>query len=146
MFQPRIADLGAVYIQFAKFLPVLDGRNTFIGDVFGEVQIQIRHARQALDLGHALIRDVSQRKVQNTQLRQLIETTQIRIRHPGRPKVDSGHFSLCIANGRPTQILNPLRVTELSVRTQAERRNGQHHQNQLSHYLLLRFGNDESRS
>ena len=97
VFESRIASLGAVQVQALQFFPVFDGRHAFVGDVLGEIEIEIGDAAQVLDLLHTLIGDVRERKIKISQIGILVEAAEVGIADPGSAQAHSGDAALRVA-------------------------------------------------
>src|SRR5580704_12893519 len=107
MFERCVAGLGAVQVETLESLPVLDSGDTFIGDVLGEVKIEICYAVQVLDLLHAAIADVGEGKIQNTQSGIAIQAAEVGIGNPGPAQADAGDLPLSVARHRAAELRDP---------------------------------------
>src|SRR5690349_24932101 len=110
MLKRGVAGLGAVQVQALKTLPVFDGSDTFIGDVLGEIEIEIGDAAQVLDLLHAAIGDVREGKIKNTQGGIVIQAAEIGIGHPGPAQADGGDKTLTVTRRGTAKVCDPLSV------------------------------------
>src|SRR5271165_4553032 len=110
MLERRVAGLGAMQIEALEIFPILDGGDTFIGDVFGEIEVEIGNAAQVLDLLHAAIGNVGEGKIQNTQGGIAIQAAQVGIGNPGPAQVDGGDLPLSVARHAAAEVSDPLSV------------------------------------
>ena len=55
-----IADLCSMHVQALQLLPAFYGGQAFVGDILGEMEIQIDNARSILELLHSLVGDACQ--------------------------------------------------------------------------------------
>ena len=97
-------------VQALELLPVFNGGDAFVRDVFGEVEVEIGNAAEVLELLHAAIGDVSERKIENAQLGILVQTAEVRVFHPGSAQIDAGDAALSIASDRPAEVTDPLSI------------------------------------
>src|SRR5271156_3813319 len=97
MIESAVAGLGAVQVEALETFPVFDGGDTFIGDVLGEIEIEIGNAAQVLDLLHAAIGDVGEGKIQSTQVGIAIQAPQVGIGDPSPTQIYTCNLSLRVA-------------------------------------------------
>jgi len=105
MLESGVAGLGAVQVEALETFPVFDGDDTFIGDVVGEIEIQIGNAAQVLDLLHAAIGDVGEGKIENTQGGIAIQAAKVGIGDPGPAQADGGDEALGVARHADSQLI-----------------------------------------
>src|ERR1700733_3768153 len=110
MLESSVAGLGTVQVKALEKFPVFDGGDTFIGDVLGEIETEIRNAAQVFDLLHAAIGDVGEGKIQNTQGGIAIQATQVGIGDPGPAQADGGDEALSVARHGAAELRDPLSV------------------------------------
>ena len=110
MLESGVAGLGAVQVEALETFPVFDGGDTFIGDVLGEIEIEIGNAAQVLDLLHAAIGDVGEGKIQNTQGGIAIQAAEVGIGDPGPAQADAGDLPLSVARHGAAEVGDPLSV------------------------------------
>src|SRR5580704_11747526 len=108
MIERGVAGLGAVQVEALETFPVFDGGNTFIGDVLGEVEIEIGNTAQVLDLLHAAIGDASEGKIKNTQGGVTVQAAEFGIGDPGPAQIDSGDLPLRVARRGAAEVGDPL--------------------------------------
>src|SRR5271169_3881535 len=108
MLESGVTSLGAVQVKAVKTFPVFDGGDTFIGDVLGEIEIEIGNAAQVLDLLHAAIGDVGEGKIKNTQGGIPIQAAEVGIGDPGPAQVDGGDKALRVARHCAAEVGDPL--------------------------------------
>ena len=110
MLESGVAGLGAVQVEALETFPVFDGGDTFIGDVLGEIEIEIGNAAQVLDLLHAAIGDVGEGKIKNTQGGIAIQAAEVGIGDPGPAQADGGDEALRVARHGAAEVGDPLSV------------------------------------
>src|SRR5580700_1659039 len=110
MLESGVAGLGAMQIESLKTFPVFDGGDTFVGDVLGEIEIEIGNAAQVLDLLHAAIGDVGEGKIKNTQGGIAIQTAEVGIGDPGPAQADGCDEALSVACHGAAEVGDPLNV------------------------------------
>ena len=62
--ESRVAGFGAVQVQTPQAFPSADGGDAFVGDVFGEIEVEIGDAPQVLDFREPEVGDMGQRQVE----------------------------------------------------------------------------------
>src|SRR5271169_1944094 len=110
MLESGVTSLGAVQIEALEKFPVFDGGDTFIGDVLGEIEIEIGNAAQVLDLLHAAIGDVGEGKIKNAQRGIAIQAAEVGIGGPGPAQADGGDEALNVARHGAAEVGDPLSV------------------------------------
>src|SRR5450755_1494554 len=110
MLKSGVAGLGAMQVEALETFPVFDGGDTFIGDVLGEIEIEIGNAAQVLDLLHAAIGDVGEGKIKNAQGGIAIQAAEVGIGDPGPAQADSGDLALRVARHGAAEAGDPLSV------------------------------------
>src|SRR4029077_8333002 len=110
MLESGVAGLGAVQVEALETFPVFDGGGTFIGDVLGEIEVEIGNAAQVLDLLHAAIGDVGEGKIKNTQGGIAIQAAEVGIGDPGAAQADGGDEALSVARNGSAEVGDPLSV------------------------------------
>src|SRR5580692_769369 len=110
MLESAVAGFGAVQVEALETFPVFDGGDTFIGDVLGEIEIEIGNAAQVLDLLHAAIGDAREGKIQNTQGGIAIQAAQVGIGDPSSAQADGGNEALSVARHGAAELSDPLSV------------------------------------
>jgi hypothetical protein len=135
-----------VQVEALETFPVFNGGDTFIGDVLGEIEIKIGNAAQVLDLLHAAIGDMSQRKIKNTQGGIAIQAAEVGIGNPGPTQVDSGDEALTVARHGAAEGGDPLNI--FACWSFATGRNCTEEDGEPKgfHWRILRLGKAESRS
>src|SRR5258708_36194454 len=90
MLKSSVAGLGAMQVEALETFPVFDGGDTFIGDILGEIEIEIGNTAQVPDLLHAAIGDVGEGKIKNTQGGIAIQAAEIGVGDPGPAQAYGG--------------------------------------------------------
>ena len=107
MFEGVIARLGAVEVEALQFFPVFDGCDAFVGDVFGEVEVEVCDVGEVPDFGHALIGDVGEGQVEGGDIGKVVEMAKVGVGGPGASQADRGDAVLCVAGCVTAEVFDP---------------------------------------
>src|ERR1035438_574553 len=146
MLESGVAGLGAMQVKALETFPVFDGGDTFIGDVLGEIEIEIGDAAQVLDLLHAAIGDVGEGKIKDVQSGIAIQAAQVGIGDPGPAQADGGDLPLSVAHQGAAEVGDPLSVFagwSFATGCNCTKEEGEP---KGFHWRILRLGKAESRS